>query len=384
MAEISYHLTAPRLVFGVGAVAEIPDEVVRLVKGKVLVVTDPGLVEVGVAAQVTTMLNEAGVGHVVFSGVEPNPSVDTVQAALQLYGEENCQCLLAVGGGSSMDTAKAVGILASNGGDIRDYEGIGKVKRPLPPLLAIPTTVGTGSEVTVFTVITDRDRCFKMTIGSPFLLPQTAILDPALTTSLPPAVIASTGMDALTHAVESYTSLGSTPFSEPFALQAIRLIARSLPQAVAGREVTVMGDMLYASAMAGMAFTNTRLGNAHAMSHPLGGYYNLAHGVANAVLLPHVMEFNLPACPAKMARIAEAMGEEVGGLSEAEAAHKALEAVRRLSAEIGIPSGLGALGVTEEEHMAEMTNDAMLSGNILVNPRKTTREDVLKLYQKAL
>lgn len=372
-----------RLTFGRGAVNETADELRKLTDAKVLVVTDPGLVEAGIAGRVLEVLNRSSIAFTAFSNVESNPSIDTVTKALAIYQEADCGALIGLGGGSAMDVAKAVGVLATNGGDIRDYEGIDKIGKPLPPLICIPTTTGTGSEVTRFTVIMDRTRAYKMPIASVHVYPKVAILDPELTTSAPPHIIAATAMDALTHGIESFVSLRSNAFTEPLALAAIRIIARNLQNAVATRSVEVMSYLLYASTLAGMAFTNTRLGNVHAMSHPLGGYYNLHHGLANAILLPYVMAFNREACPEKFARLAEAMGKDVHGLDEQSASYEAIEAVKYLACSVGIPTRLSDVGVNET-HIEAMTDDAMRSGNILVNPRRTTRDDIKMLYYQAL
>ncbi|MDP3046829.1 MAG: iron-containing alcohol dehydrogenase, partial [Chloroflexota bacterium] len=305
-----------------------------------------------------------------------------VEWALAAYKSHDCDAILAVGGGSPMDTAKAVGILATNGGNIRDYEGLGKVRNPLPPFVAVPTTVGTGSEITYFDVITDVQRRFKMAIASPLLAARVALLDPLLVANLPPGLVASTAMDALTHAMESYTSRLSQPFTDAVDLYAVEMIAANLRPAVAG-DRTARGALLYASTLAGIGFTHSRLGNCHAMAHPLGGVCGVPHGVANAILLPHVLEFNLTFAEARLARLAEAMGVRTDSLSRQEAAVAAVAAVRQLAADVGIPASLRLVGVTEDA-IPQMAADAMTSGNVAVNPRPTTLEDVTRLYWQAM
>jgi alcohol dehydrogenase len=371
-----------RIVFGEGASAEAGHELAALGARRVLAVTDGGLIRAGIVQPICGCLEAAGLSHAAFTDVEANPSVETVQRALAAYQSNRCDAILAVGGGSPMDTAKAVGILAANGGNIRDYEGLGKVRNPLPPLVAVPTTVGTGSEVTYFDVITDVQRRFKMAIASPLLAARVALLDPLLVANLPPALVASTAMDALTHAMESYTSKLSQPFTDAVDLYAVETISVNLRPAVAG-DRKARGALLYASALAGIGFTHTRLGDCHAMAHPLGGVCRVPHGVANAILLPHVLEFNLPFAEARLARLAQALGVRTDGVSQQEAALAAVAAVRQLAADVGIPAGLRSEGVPEAA-IPLMAADAMTSGNVAINPRPTTLEDVTRLYKQAM
>jgi alcohol dehydrogenase class IV len=381
-ANLSTFSVPTRIVVGEGASAEAGRELAALGAHRVLVVTDGGIVRAGIVQPVCSCLEAAGLVHAAFTEVEANPSVETVERALAAYRSHDCDAILAVGGGSPMDTAKAVGILAANGGAIRNYEGLGKVPNPLPPFVAVPTTVGTGSEVTYFDVITDVQRRFKMAIASPFLAPRVALLDPLLVANLPPALVASTAMDALTHAMESYTSKLSQPFTEAMDLYAVETIAANLRPAVAG-DRQARGALLYASAMAGIGFTHSRLGACHAMAHPLGGVCGVPHGVANAILLPHVLEFNLSFAEMQLARLAQAMGVRTDGLSCQEAATAAVIAVRHLAADVGIPASLRAVGVSEES-IPQMAADAMTSGNIAINPRPTSLEDITRLYQQAM
>jgi len=259
-----------------------------------------------------------------------------------------------------------------------------KVSQPPLYTVAVPTTAGTGSEVTQYAVITDLHRQYKLTVGSPLIIPRLAVVDPELTYSLPPALTAATGMDALTHAVESYTNNVYHPLADLLAEEAIYLIGRHLRTAVAnGRHVEARRQLLYASLLAGLAFNYTRLGNVHAMAHPVGGWFDVPHGVANAILLPHVMEFNLPACLERTAHIASLLGEPVEGLSLVAAARRGVEAVRQLAADVGIPANLRAVGV-EATRLEEMVADALKSGNVAVNPRQTTAADIEQLFRAAL
>lgn len=377
MADIPTFQVSTRVYFGPGALSQISEAAQALSDKKVLVVTDQGLVKFGIAERVIEALTKTGVETVLFDTVEPNPSMETVVQAHARYQEAGCAGIVAVGGGSPMDTAKAVGVLANNPGSLSSYIGIGKVSHPLPPLLAVPTTVGTGSEVTMFAVITDRAQRKKVVLGSPLLVPDYAFLDPELVLTLPPNLVAATGMDALTHAIESVISVFAIPFSDGLALEAIRLIVANLPAAVRSTQIDPRANMLYASTMAGMAFCYTRTGLVHGMAHPLSSYYDVPHGLANALLLPHVLAFNLPACEDRLARVAVAMG----GTATAQAA---VDAVRRLNAEVGLPARLSEVGVTDT-FLPHMAQDAFESGNAqVVNPRKPSLSEVTELYQQAL
>lgn len=371
-----------RLTFGAGAVGKFPDLIAGFGR-RALVVSDPGIAKTGILDRVLGFLRDAHVSSDAFTSVEPNPSVETVEAAHALYRKSDAEFVVAVGGGSSMDVAKVVAVLAAHGGGVRDYEGIGKVPGPVVPSVAIPTTAGTGSEVTVFAVITDRQRRFKMTIGSPFLVPQVAICDPELTISMPKPLTAATGMDALTHGIECFINTTPNPIAKALAMESIRLIGGALRTAYQrGSDLPARSTMLLGSTMAAMAFTRTRLGNVHAMSHPLGAFFDVPHGVANAILLPYVMAWNLRSCLGTYPPIADAMGEEVDGMPPERASERAVEAVQRLSRDVGIPEHLREVGVTKDAIPA-LATDAMKSGNVLVNPRPTTYDDIVHLFEKA-
>ncbi len=370
------------LIFGSGAIAQLPEALTGL-GTRVLVISDPGVAAAGILDRVVAPIRSGGHNVEITTDVEPNPSVETTERAAAAYRRTGCQWVLATGGGSAMDVGKAVAVLAAHQGSIRDYEGLGKIPGPAVPLVCVPTTAGTGSEVTIFSVITDRQRKFKMTIGSQHVLPKMAVCDPDLTVSMPQPLTAATGMDALTHAIECYTNTVYHPVSKTLALEATRLIGRALRRAYAnGRDLDARTKMLLASTLAAMAFTRTRLGNVHAMSHPVGAHFDVPHGVANALLLPYVMDWNLPGCLDSFPAVAEALGEDVRGLSPRAAAEVALDAVRQLARDVGIPERLRDVGVTRDG-LPAMTDDAMKSGNVLVNPRTTSRTEMLALFERA-
>ena len=375
---------ATRIVFGVGTAQQVGAEAIRLGVSHALVVTDSGLAQTDIPGIVTKSLDAAGVRWTLFGDVEPNPSVATVQKGLALYRAQDCDGLVAVGGGSPIDAAKAIGLLAENGGDIRDYFGADRIKKPLPPLIAIPTTCGTGSEVTQFTVITDTEKHFKMGIGSPFNLPKVAVVDPSLLAKLPSRMVASTGMDALCHAIESYTSQAAQPVSDALNIHAIQMIGQHLRPAVANGNLADLSGMAMASMLAGLGFNNTRTTLLHAMSHAVTGHSGVPHGIANAILLPYVMEFNLIGNPEKHADIAAALGESTDDLSAMEAARLAVDAVRELADDVGIPHSLREVGVTEAM-IEPLADDAMKSAlGVALNPRRPSREQIVALYKEAL
>ncbi|GEN36847.1 iron-containing alcohol dehydrogenase [Aneurinibacillus danicus] len=383
--KISIFNCNTEIFFGVGAIRQLSKIISLQTVERILIICDEGVKKAGILDLVLQEIKQAQIDCIVFSEVEANPSSTTVNKASQILMDSKADLIVAVGGGSPLDTAKAVGVVATNGGDITQYEGIDKFEFPSLPVVAVPTTAGTASEVTNFTVITDLEREYKVTIGGRKLAARWAIVDPVLTLTLPPKLTASTGLDALVHAIESYTSTMAYPLSEALALEAIRVISDSLRQAVYnGDNLEARTKMLYGSLVAGMAFNNTRLGNVHAMSHPLSAKFNVPHGVANSVLLPHVMEFNRMAAPGKFARIAIEMNEvREGAKSELEMSKDAITAVQKLASDIGIPDNFRDYGVTVDS-IPGMAQDAMKSGNILVNPRKTSIEDVITLYHKTL
>ncbi len=326
-------------LIGNGSIKEIPRFMSSAGVKRALVVTDSGLVKLGTVKLVTDVLDNNNVPYTVFDRVEPNPSVRIVNDAFLEYKNSGADFLVAIGGGSPIDVAKAVSILATNGGDIRDYEGVAKSQKPGAPIVAINTTAGTGSEVTRAYVVTDEEKKIKMVMMDNNCMSYLAIDDPSLMVGMPPALTAATGMDALTHAVEAFLSNVHTPFSDGAAIEAIRLVSKSLKRATHfGRDIQARTDMCWAEYLAGLAFSNSGLGLVHAIAHQLGGFYHTPHGVANAILLPFVMEYNAPYRTKRIARIGQAWFDaETEGVSDDEAALLAIEKVRALSREIGIP-----------------------------------------------
>lgn len=371
-------------LMGVGAHKEIPGQVKSLGGTNVLIVTDaflgrPG----GMADDIKAMIEADGVKVTVFAGAEPNPTDVNVHDGYKVYQECGANMILSLGGGSSHDCGKGIGLVA-NGGHIRDYEGINKSSKPMPPFIAVNTTAGTASEMTRFCIITNTSNHVKMAIVDWRVTPNVAINDPLLMVGMPAALTAATGMDALTHAVEAYVSTAATPVTDSAALMAIKLISENLRCAVAnGQNMVARDKMAYAEFLAGMAFNNASLGHVHAMAHQLGGFYNLPHGVCNAILLPHVESFNLIACPERFVDIAEAMGENVEGLSIRDGADRALAAIKKLSSDVGIPAGLTELGVKEKD-LEIMAGNAMKDACSFTNPRIATKEDVISIYKAAL
>lgn len=373
-----------RLIFGPGSSRQAGEQLRKLGGSKALVVTDRGVEAAGILGSIFEALIAAKVSYALYTGVEPNPSIKCVVEAAALYKAEGCDCLLGVGGGSSMDTAKAAGAAIANPGiDLRDMEGTGHVPNPIAPLVAVPTTCGTGSEVTVAAVITDTERHYKIPILSPYLIPKVALIDGNLVTKLPGPVVAATGMDALCHAIESYTNLNTNPVSDALDIKAIGLIAEWIRPATANANLEAMSHMLLAATMAGMGFSNTRLTIVHSMSQPVGGHYGVPHGVANAILLPLVMEYNLIGNPHRFADVARAMGVDTTGLTPIEAARLSVQAVRELSRDLGIPESFKPFGV-KEESIPALVEDSMRSGNIPVNPVRVTREMLAEILRKSM
>lgn len=378
-----YFIPAINLM-GVGAVKETTAQVKTMGGTNVLIVTDAFLATSGMADEIKALVEAAGAKALIWGGAEPNPTDINVHEGLKVYQANSCDMIISLGGGSSHDCAKGIGIVATNGGNIRDYEGVDKSSKPMPPFIAINTTAGTASEMTRFCIITDTDRKVKMAIVDWRVTPNVAINDPMLMVGMPPALTAATGMDALTHAVEAYVSTIATPVTDSAALMAIELISKNLRNAVAnGTNMEARDKMAYAEFLAGMAFNNASLGYVHGMAHQLGGFYNLPHGVCNAILLPHVCSFNLIACPDRFAAIAEAMSENIEGMNTRAAAGVAIESIRLLSKDVGIPGGLAELNVKEED-LKIMAENAMKDACSATNPRLATLDEVIQIYRNAM
>ncbi|MGN8646211.1 iron-containing alcohol dehydrogenase [Gracilibacillus sp. HCP3S3_G5_1] len=372
--EFRYEMPT-KIEFGTGKVDNLAKFVDEVKGNNVLIVGDPGVLNAGIIEKVENSLKKANFVYQIFSDIGTEATIESVDKAYRLARENQCDVVVGVGGGSSLDIAKAVGLLLGNGGDIRDYVGLDKVPSQAKPVIAIPTTAGTGSEITRFSVLSDKKAKAKLSVGSMFNCPTIALVDPKLTLTLPPHLTAATGMDALTHALESFVNKETQPISEALSREAMKLISRSLRLAVVqGENLNARKDMLLASTMAAMAFNTTRLGLAHSLAIPLGAKFNIPHGVVNAILLPEVMQFNLIGNTQKFIEIAKIFGEKVDGLSDLEAAQKAVDAVRRLNEDIGIRHHLSDFHVTEED-LEEVAKEAMLSGNTPINPVKPTIED---------
>lgn len=349
-----------------------------------LIVTDSFLSKNGVVKKIADMLDQQGIKTNVFDGTHPNPTVTNVNDGLKILKENNCDFVISLGGGSPHDCAKGIALLATNGGEIKNYEGIDKSDKPQLPLIAINTTAGTASEITRFCIITDETRHVKMAIITPHVTPILSVNDPALMAGMPPGLTAATGMDALTHAVEAYVSTSATPITDACALKAVTLIEENLRNAVKnGQDMQARENMAYAELLAGMAFNNASLGYVHAMAHQLGGFYGLPHGVCNAVLLPHVQEYNLPKCAARLKDIAKAMNIDVNSMNDEEGAKACIAAIRSLSKDINIPANLTELKVQEKD-IPTLTANALKDACALTNPRQGNAEEVAAIFKSAM
>ena len=376
--EVSY--------FGPGARKELPGVVARLGFKKALIVTDKGLVKFGVAKMVTDVLDEAGIPYELYSEVKPNPTVTNVKMGVKAFADAGADFIVAIGGGSSMDTAKGIGIVTNNPefADVVSLEGCAPTKHKTVPIIALPTTAGTAAETTINYVIIDEEKHKKMVCVDPNDIPCCSIIDAELMYTLPQGTTAATGMDALTHAIEGYITKAAWELSDMFELEAIRMINKHLRTAVYDPTNPVgRHGMAVAQYVAGMAFSNVGLGVVHGMAHPMGSLFDIPHGVANALLLPTVMEFNKPVCIDKYVEIAKAMDAYKEGMTKAEAAQAACDAVRALAIEVGIPQHLSELGISVDDIEAladQAIEDVCTPGN----PRKVTRTDIVALYNKVL
>ncbi|ADQ39674.1 iron-containing alcohol dehydrogenase [Caldicellulosiruptor acetigenus I77R1B] len=373
----------PISLMGRGCLKDVGEEIKALGYKKALIVTDKTLVKIGLVKKVTDILDDANISYVIFDETKPNPTVKNVEDGLKMLKGNNCDFIISIGGGSPHDCAKGIGLVATNGGSIKDYEGVNKACKPMLPLVAINTTAGTGSEVTRFAIITDEDRHVKMAIVDWHVTPLIAVNDPELMIEMPKSLTAATGMDALTHAIEAYLSTDATPVTDASALMAIELIFKYLKKAVEnGNDIEAREKMAYAEYLAGVAFNNAGLGYVHAMAHQLGGFYDLPHGVCNAVLLPHVLAYNLKVVPHRFIDIAKAMGIDVQGVSTEKAGEMVIESIKALSKEIGIPSGLKELGVKEED-IRTLAENALKDACGLTNPKQATVEEIIEIYKSA-
>ena len=370
-------------VMGVNCIKEVPSFVQENNFKKALIVTDSVLLNIGLVDAIEYLLKENNIEYLVYSDTKPNPTVKNVNDGLAILKENNCDFVISLGGGSPHDCAKGIALLATNGGHIKDYEGVNKSSKPQLPLIAINTTAGTASEMTIFSIITDEDRHVKMALVDKHMTPVMAVNDPTLMVNMPASLTAATGMDALTHAIEAYVSVNATPITDACAEKAIEIIFNYLKRAVDdGQDIEAREMMAYAEFLAGMSFNNASLGYVHAMAHQLGGFYDLPHGVCNAVLLPYVQEFNMSVAESRLKKVASVMGIDVSNMTDKEGAMACIVLIKTLSKSIGIPAGLKELGVKREDFdilAANALNDACG----LTNPRKATHEDVVEIFDNA-
>ncbi|BDG49129.1 iron-containing alcohol dehydrogenase [Parageobacillus sp. KH3-4] len=373
----------PEVIFGNGAIEHAGESCLRLGATNVFIVSDPGVIEAGWLDAVIKSCKQANLRYTVFSDVTINPKDVEVEKGCKAYIENECDAIIGIGGGSPLDVAKAVAILVTNGGKIHDYEGVDKIKNPLPPQVMIPTTAGSGSEVSQFSVIVDTLGQKKMTIISKSLIPDIAIVDPETLSTKSAHLTASTGLDVLTHGIEAYVSLAATPLTDVQAKNAISLVSEYLRPSVASKiNQEAKANMAMASLQAGLAFSNAILGAVHAMSHAVGGKYPVLHGDINSILLPHVMEYNLLANPKKFADIAAFLGVDIRGLSHMEAGRKAIEYIKQLTMEIDAPQRLSDIGL-EKDEIPHMSLIALDDACMITNPRDVTVEDIEEIFRRA-
>ncbi len=384
MAADNFICWPKRVVSGAGSLQSLTDIIKEMGKNKVIVITDNVMKDLPLVTNMLDKLKNDGFTVNIFSAIGPNPVEEMVHQAAAFMQETSPEVIICIGGGSPIDVGKAANVIYTHGGIVNDYDiaigGITKITPKLLPLIAIPTTAGTGTEVTFVSVITDTKKQTKFGVLSPLLIPDVALLDPEVTVSMPSNLTAFTGIDALTHCIESYVSIVGFPPAEALAIQGIKMISRSLRTAVQdGGNIKAREEMLVASMMAGTAFSLNGLGACHAMAHQLSALFDTPHGLANAILLPRVMKYNLPANPQKFADIAAAMGADISALSVQQAAEKALELVEQLSADVGVPGYLDDTGATRDQIPA-MVERAMNDNPITTNPRQATPADIEQLY----
>ena len=375
----------PTVITGAGASEKVGEQAKRLGATNALIITDPGIAKIGYADQIAKHLHNSGIANSIFTNVTPDPTLQNVTDGLKQYLTENCDIIVSIGGGSAIDCGKGIAIKLTNDGEFADYMGVDKIPNPGAPLIAIPTTAGTGSEVSKVTVITDTERNVKMMLSSACLLASVALVDPLLSVTTPPHLTAAVGVDALTHAIEAYISKRAQPITDVLALKAIGLISGSLRQAWAdGGNIPARTDMMLGASIAGMAFSNSSVALVHGMSRPIGAYFHIHHGLSNAVLLLDVMEFSVVGAPQRFADVAKAMGELIDGLSLMQQADASISAVERLVNDVQMPR-LGEIDIDKdkfEQILDQMAADAIASGSPANNPRQATQEDIVSLYRK--
>ncbi|MCH1920204.1 L-threonine dehydrogenase [Shewanella sp. A3A] len=371
-------------VLGKGSLDEAVSDIKSFGFKHALIVTDKPLVDIGIVGSVAEKLGSAGLAATVYDGVHPNPTVSNVEAGLKLLHANKCDCVISLGGGSPHDCAKGIALVASNGGNIADYEGLDQSAKPQLPLISINTTAGTASEMTRFCIITDEKRHIKMAIVDKHVTPILSVNDPELMLKKPKGLTAATGMDALTHAVEAYVSTAATPITDACAIKAIEIIRDNLRTAVnEGSNIEAREQMAYAQFLAGMAFNNASLGYVHAMAHQLGGFYDLPHGVCNALLLPFVQEYNAQVAAPRLKDVAKALGVDVTAMSDAEGAQAAINTIKALAKDINIPANLTTIGVKAEDIPTLATN-ALKDACGLTNPKQATHEEICQIFKNAM
>jgi len=382
--KVSLFRTTKRILFGVGSVEKIGTEAQLLKAKKVLIITDQGVIQAGLLEGVEKSLQSVNLPFVIFDGVEPDPRIEVVEKSVEKAKKEGIDLIIGFGGGSSLDIAKVTSIMITNTGKIDSFFGIDLVPNPGVPVILIPTTAGTGSEVTPIAILSDTKEKLKKGIVSPTLFPEVAILDPKLTIGLPPSVTAFTGMDALTHAIEAYYSINATDITDLLAFKAMELLSKYLRMAYAhGENLAARSNMMEGSLLAGIAFANAGVGAVHAFAYPLGGEFHLAHGLTNTLMLPYVMRYNILGCPSKFAQMAKAFGEKVEGISELVGAEIAVRFIERLSDDIRVPRRLRDVGIPADA-IPRLAEAAMKVTRLLANnPRKVILEDAVAIYKFA-
>ncbi len=389
--KILNYFLPPRIEFGEGAIANLANHVKTFGGKKPLIVSDAGISKVGILSQAVAPLEDANLPYVTYVDIEPNPTDVSITQGVEVYQKEKCDGVIAVGGGSVMDAAKAIRLLTTHAPPLEPYyvdsDGANKIRDDMPPLICVPTTSGTGSEVSQGAVITDTslrttDRWRKRAIITRFNMANLALLDPVLTVKMPPTLTAATGMDAITHGIEAYVATKHHPIAEGVALQALKILGKNIRTAYHnGENIVARGEMLLASCMAAFSFQKG-LGAVHSIAHQLSTDAPIPHGVANAILLPHVMEFNLPHVIEKYADVADALGVNLEGISKGEAACAAIDEIRELNTELNMPTGLGEAGL-DREKIPKLAADAMLDHCYKLNPRQCTEQDMLHLLEAA-
>jgi alcohol dehydrogenase class IV len=385
MNKITLFRTTPRIVMGPGAIGQIGQEAFNLSGKKLLIVTDKGLIRAGLIQPVEKSLRESRIKYAVFDAVEPDPRYEVVAECLEQVHREKVNLIIGIGGGSPIDIAKTSAIMATNKGDIAEYFGIDLVPKPGLPTIMVPTTAGTGSEVTPIAILSDEKEKLKKGVVSPYLFPAVALLDPELTLGLPPQITAATGMDALIHAIEAYTSVNATGMTDILAFRAMELLYENIRTAYAnGNNLEARSRMLEGSLLAGMAFANAGVTAVHAFAYPIGAEFHIPHGVANTLMLPHVMRFNLLGNLPKFAQIAKAFCLSIQDLDELRAAEMSVEAIERLAEDLRVPKHLAEFGVTEAD-ISRLAEGAMKVTRLLANnPRILTLEHAKEIYKRAL